>query len=175
MSIPVPGLHNAHNGALAVVAALAVGASFEAAAGALARFAGVARRFEFRGSARGVTFVDDYAHLPSEVRAALSAVLDGGWDRVVAVFQPHRYTRTAELWEEFGPAFRGADIVVVTDVYGAGEAPKPGITGQLVADSVRRALRESPPTTPQGATSCAARSARSSSPVTSAAPWAPAT
>ncbi len=140
VSIPVPGLHNAHNGALAVVAALAVGASFEAAAGALARFAGVARRFEFRGSARGVTFVDDYAHLPSEVRAALSAVLDGGWDRVVAVFQPHRYTRTAELWEEFGPAFRGADIVVVTDVYGAGEAPKPGITGQLVADSVRRAL-----------------------------------
>ncbi len=68
------------------------------------------------------------------------AALDGGWQRVVAVFQPHRYTRTAELWEEFGPAFRGADVVVVTDVYGAGEGPKPGITGQLVADSVRRAL-----------------------------------
>ena len=92
------------------------------------------------GSARGVTFVDDYAHLPSEVRAALAAARDGGWQRVVAVFQPHRYTRTAELWEDFGPAFRGADVVVVTDVYGAGEAPKPGVTGQLVADAVRRAL-----------------------------------
>ena len=140
VSIPVPGLHNARNGAVAVVAALATGAPFDAAARALARFAGVARRFEFRGSARGVTFVDDYAHLPSEVRAALSAARDGGWQRVVAVFQPHRYTRTAELWEDFGPAFRGADVVVTTDVYGAGEAPKPGITGQLVADSVRRAL-----------------------------------
>ena len=140
VSIPVPGLHNASNGAVAVVTALAAGATFDAAARALARFAGVARRFEFRGSVRGVTFVDDYAHLPSEVRAALSAALDGGWQRVVAVFQPHRYTRTAELWEEFGPAFRGADVVVVTDVYGAGEAPRPGITGQLVADSVRRAL-----------------------------------
>jgi UDP-N-acetylmuramate--alanine ligase len=140
VSIPVPGLHNARNGALAVAAALTAGATFDAVARALARFAGVARRFEFRGSAHGVTFVDDYAHLPSEVRAALSAALDGGWRRVVAVFQPHRYTRTAELWEEFGPAFRGADVVVVTDVYGAGEAPKPGITGQLVADAARRAL-----------------------------------
>jgi UDP-N-acetylmuramate--alanine ligase len=140
VSIPVPGLHNARNGAVAVVAAMVVGAPFESAAGALARFAGVARRFEFRGSAGGVTFVDDYAHLPSEVRAALSAAVDGRWQRVVAVFQPHRYTRTAELWEQFGPAFRGADVVVVTDVYGAGEAPKPGITGQLVADAVRRAL-----------------------------------
>jgi UDP-N-acetylmuramate--alanine ligase len=140
VSIPVPGLHNARNGAVAIVAALAAGAPFDAAAGALARFAGVARRFEFRGSARGVTFVDDYAHLPSEVRAALSAARDGRWQRVLAVFQPHRYTRTGELWEEFGPAFRGADVVVVTDVYGAGEAPKPGVTGQLVADSVRASL-----------------------------------
>jgi UDP-N-acetylmuramate--alanine ligase len=140
VSIPVPGLHNARNGAMAVATAIAAGATFVDAARALARFAGVARRFEFRGSAHGVTFVDDYAHLPSEVCAALSAALDGGWERIVAVFQPHRYTRTAELWEEFGPAFRGADVVVVTDVYGAGEAPKPGITGQLVADSARRAL-----------------------------------
>jgi UDP-N-acetylmuramate--alanine ligase len=140
LSVPVPGLHNARNAAVAVVTALAAGAPFDASARALARFAGVARRFEFRGSARGVTFVDDYAHLPSEVCAALAAALDGRWQRVVAVFQPHRYTRTAELWDDFGPAFRGADVVVVTDVYGAGEAPKPGITGALVADSVRRAL-----------------------------------
>ncbi len=140
LSIPVPGLHNARNAAVAAVTALAAGASAGAAAAALARFAGVARRFEFRGSARGVTFVDDYAHLPSEVRAALAAALDGGWQRVVAVFQPHRYTRTAELGDQFGPAFRGADVVVVTDVYGAGEAPWPGVTGEVVAEAVRGAL-----------------------------------
>jgi UDP-N-acetylmuramate--alanine ligase len=140
VSIPVPGLHNARNGAVAVAAALAAGASFDAAQGALARFAGVARRFEFRGSAHEVTFVDDYAHLPAEVRAALSAAGDGGWRRIVAVFQPHRYTRTKELWSEFGEAFRGADVVVVTDIYGAGEAPQPGVTGELVAESVRRSL-----------------------------------
>ena len=76
---------------------MAVGAPFGSAAAALARFAGVPRRFEFRGEARGVTFVDDYAHLPSEVRAALAAARTGDWARVVAVFQPHRYTRTAAL------------------------------------------------------------------------------
>ena len=79
------------------------GAPFAAAASALARFAGVPRRFEFRGEAGGVTFVDDYAHLPTEVRAALAAARDGGWRRVVAVFQPHRYTRTAALAERSAP------------------------------------------------------------------------
>jgi UDP-N-acetylmuramate--alanine ligase len=144
LDLPVPGLHNAKNAAVATVAALAAGVPFEAATGALARFAGVARRFEFRGSARGVTFVDDYAHLPSEVRAALAAARNGDWGRVVAVFQPHRYSRTAELWEEFGPAFADADVVVVTDVYGAGESPVPGVSGQLVADAVHRALPDRP-------------------------------
>jgi UDP-N-acetylmuramate--alanine ligase len=91
-----------------------------------------------------VTFVDDYAHLPSEVRAALAAARNGDWGRVVAVFQPHRYSRTAELWEEFGPAFADADVVVVTDVYGAGESPVPGVSGQLVADAVHRALPDRP-------------------------------
>ena len=86
----------------------------------------------------GVTFVDDYAHLPTEVQAALAAARDGGWRRVVAVFQPHRYSRTEELSAEFGPAFADADVVVVTDVYGAGEAPVPGVSGHLVADAVRR-------------------------------------
>jgi UDP-N-acetylmuramate--alanine ligase len=141
LAAPVPGLHNARNAAVAAVAALAVGVPFETVALALARFAGVARRFEFRGSAGEVTFVDDYAHLPSEVRAALAAARHGGWPRVVAVFQPHRYSRTAELWAEFGRAFADADEVVVTDVYGAGEAPVPGVSGRLVADAV---LREFP-------------------------------
>jgi UDP-N-acetylmuramate--alanine ligase len=138
LAVPVPGLHNAKNAAVATVAALAAGVSFDAATRALARFAGVARRFEFRGTARGVTFVDDYAHLPTEVGAALSAAGNGQWDRVVAVFQPHRYSRTEALWDEFGQAFDDADLVVVTDVYGAGEAPVPGVSGELIAEAIRR-------------------------------------
>jgi UDP-N-acetylmuramate--alanine ligase len=144
LAVPVPGLHNAKNAAVATVAALAVGVPFASNARALARFAGVARRFEFRGTVNGVTFVDDYAHLPSEVRAALAAARNGDWRRVVAVFQPHRYSRTAELWAEFGPAFADADAVVVTDVYGAGESPVPGVSGQLVADAVRQSLPDMP-------------------------------
>ena len=137
LELPVPGLHNARNAAAAAVAALGVGAPLEAAARALARFTGVPRRFEFRGSAGGVTFVDDYAHLANEVRATLAAARTGGWDRVVAVFQPHRYSRTGALASSFGSAFEGADLLVVTDVYSAGEAPVPGVSGQLVVDAVR--------------------------------------
>ena len=139
LSVAVPGLHNAKNAAVATVAALAAGATPEAAARALARFGGVARRFEFRGEFGGVTYVDDYAHLPTEVAAALAAAGNGSWGRVVAVFQPHRYSRTAEVGEAFGGAFDAADVIVVTDVYGAGEAPVPGVSGWLVADAVRRA------------------------------------
>jgi len=84
-----------------------------------------------------VTFVDDYAHLPFAVRAALATARTGGWSRVVAVFQPHRYSRTAELADKFGTAFVDADLLVVTDVYSAGEAPVPGVSGRLVADAVR--------------------------------------
>jgi hypothetical protein len=137
------------------------GVPFDAAARALARFAGVARRFEFRGSEAGVTFVDDYAHLPSEVRPPWPRPATATGGRVVAVFQPHRYSRTAELWASSAPSFGDADLVVVTDVYGAGEAPVPGVSGQLVADAVRRSapgsrcLRGRPVGPPHG------RSARS--------------
>jgi UDP-N-acetylmuramate--alanine ligase len=133
----VPGLHNARNAALALAAALQVGVPFAAGAAALARFAGVTRRFEFRGEFHGVTFVDDYAHLPFAVRAALATARTGGWSRVVAVFQPHRYSRTVELAEQFGSAFADADELIVTDVYSAGEPPVPGVSGRLVADAVR--------------------------------------
>ncbi len=139
LDIGVPGLHNARNGAVAAVAALQAGATFVAAQTALARFAGVTRRFEFRGEAGGVTFVDDYAHLPTEVRAALATARTGGWSRVVAVFQPHRFSRTAALAPQFGTAFADADVLVVTDVYSAGEPPVPGVSGRLVADAVRAA------------------------------------
>jgi UDP-N-acetylmuramate--alanine ligase len=134
--LPVPGAHNARNAAAAVAMAMMLGASFEAARTALGRFGGVARRFEHRGQVDGVTFVDDYAHLPTEVRAALEAAADGGPDRLVCIFQPHRYSRTATLWPDFADAFDRADLLVVTDVYAAGESPRPGISGKLVAQAV---------------------------------------
>jgi UDP-N-acetylmuramate--alanine ligase len=139
IELPMPGAHNARNAAMAAVLGIMAGATFAQAARALARFAGVPRRFEFRGEAGGVVFVDDYAHLPTEVRAVLAAARAGGFVRVVAVFQPHRYTRTAALAGEFGSAFADADVVVVTDVYGAGDPPLPGVSGRLVADAVAAA------------------------------------
>jgi UDP-N-acetylmuramate--alanine ligase len=137
--LPVPGVHNARNAALAVVGAMRAGAAFDDGARALARFAGVARRYEARGDAGGVHFVDDYAHLPSEVAAAIGTARAGAWDRVVAVFQPHRYSRTAALGPSFADAFVDADVVVVTDVYAAGEPPAPGVSGRLVADALTEA------------------------------------
>jgi UDP-N-acetylmuramate--alanine ligase len=134
--LPVPGLHNVRNATAAIAMAMGLGVSFDACRSALARYAGVARRFQFRGRARGVTFVDDYAHNPGKVTAVLDAAAHGGWRRVVCVFQPHRYTRTAALWRQFGSSFDPADVVVVMDVYGAGERPQPGITGKLIVDAV---------------------------------------
>jgi UDP-N-acetylmuramate--alanine ligase len=134
--LPIPGLHNVRNATAAIAMAMELGVSFDACRSALARYAGVARRFQFRGRARDITFVDDYAHNPGKVEAVLDAAAHGGWRRVVCVFQPHRYTRTAALWREFGPSFDPADIVVVMDVYGAGERPRPGVTGKLIVDAV---------------------------------------
>lgn len=134
--LPIPGLHNATNAAGAAALALELGVEFDTVVTALAGFGGVARRFQFRGEAGGVTFVDDYAHLPSEVAAAIAAAREGGWKRIIVVFQPHRYTRTAKLWREFADAFRGADTVVFTDVYSAGEAPQPGVSGRLLVRAV---------------------------------------
>jgi UDP-N-acetylmuramate--alanine ligase len=136
LEVPVPGLHNARNAAASAVAALALGATFTAVRTGLAAFAGVDRRFQWRGEAGGVTFVDSYDHLPGEVSAVLAAARDGNWARVVCVFQPHRYTRTAALWRDFAGAFDEADVLAVTDVYPAGQAPLPGVTGKLIVDAV---------------------------------------
>jgi UDP-N-acetylmuramate--alanine ligase len=135
-AVPVAGVHNALNAAGALTAATALGVPMDAAKRALARFTGVTRRFAFRGEARGVTFVDDYAHLPAEVAVTLAAARLGGFERTVAVFQPHRYTRVASLAESFGGAFLDADVVVVTGIYGAGEPVLPGVSGRLVADAI---------------------------------------
>jgi UDP-N-acetylmuramate--alanine ligase len=124
---------------VAVTTSLHMGAPFAAAQRAMARFAGVARRFESRGEANGVRFVDDYAHLPTEVAAVIEAARATSPGRLVVVFQPHRYSRIAALGERFADAFTGADVVVVTDVFSAGETPRPGVTGRIVADAVRQA------------------------------------
>jgi UDP-N-acetylmuramate--alanine ligase len=136
VELPVPGRHNALNAAGAAALALELGVPFDAVAHALRGFGGVARRFQFRGEVSGVTLIDDYAHLPTEVAATLRAAREGGWRRVIAVFQPHRYTRTARLWRDFADAFVDADTVVLTDVYPAGEAPQPGVSGRLVLRAV---------------------------------------
>lgn len=139
VELGVPGLHNALNatGALAVAAEL--GVDIAAAAVGLGAFTGAARRFERRGSVGGIDFIDDYAHLPTEVRAALAAGRSGGWDRVVAVFQPHRYSRTEALWQDFAGCFGDADVLVLTEVYPAGEEPRPGVSGALLVDAVHAA------------------------------------
>ena len=134
--LPVPGLHNARNATAALAMGVQLGAPVEAAVRALERFGGVTRRYQFRGEAAGVTFVDDYAHLPTAVATVLATARQGGWRRVVAVFQPHRYSRTAALWPTFGDAFTDADVLVVTDVYAEGEVPRPGVTGKLIVDAV---------------------------------------
>ncbi len=135
LSVPT-GVRASLNAAGAAATALELGTSFESVARALARFGGVARRFKRRGSRDGVTFVDDYAHLPGEVEAAIETARTGPWKRIIAVFQPHRYTRTNRLWRDFGDAFAGADRLVVTDVYAAGEQPVPGVTGRLIVHAV---------------------------------------
>ena len=136
IELPVPGWHNALNAAGATALALELGVAFAPVAEALRGFGGVARRFQFRGQLDGATLVDDYAHIPGEIAAMIRAAREGGWRRVVAIFQPHRYTRTARMWREFGDAFTGADAVVLTDVYSAGEAPQPGVSGRLILRAV---------------------------------------
>lgn len=136
VELQVPGRHNVSNALAAAAACLCVGLGVEEVAKGLSNFRGVERRFEMRGSFDGITIIDDYAHHPTEVRATLAAARPGPWRRVVAVFQPHRFSRTAAFAGAFGAAFGDADHVVVTDVYGAGELPVPGVSGKLVADAV---------------------------------------
>jgi len=139
VALVVPGRHNVQNALGAIAAATAAGAPFEAAVAGLATFTGAARRFHLRVEAGGVTVVDDYAHHPTEVAASLAAARLGGWKRLVAVFQPHLYSRTRLFAAEFGRALAAADLVVVTDVYAAREDPEPGVDGALVAGAARHA------------------------------------
>ena len=142
LKIGVPGIHNLQNALAAVAVGLELGVPFGKLAQALSEFTGAERRYEVRGSARGVTVVDDYGHHPTEIAAVLRAARSGQPARIVAVFQPHRYTRTRDLMGEFGPALALADIVVLTDIYAAGESPIPGATVNSLAEAMRTHVRD---------------------------------
>jgi UDP-N-acetylmuramate--alanine ligase len=137
IELQVPGRHNALNALAAVTVGLELEISFEHIAESLAGFRGVGRRFELRGEAAGVRVIDDYGHHPTEIAATLAAAKGAGAGRVLVVFQPHRYTRTASLREEFGRCFGDADLVWVMDVYAAGEPAIPGVSGNTVVESAR--------------------------------------
>ncbi len=134
--ILVPGRHNVYNSLAALAVCRELGFPTDRLIQGIAAFRGVRRRFELVGSRDGIKVFDDYAHHPTEVRAVLELAASTQPGRVVAVFQPHRYSRTARLAGDFGESFGLADLVVVTDVYGAGEEPEPGVSGKLVADSI---------------------------------------
>lgn len=134
--LQVSGRHNVQNALGAAAACLSLGLDIPAVAAGLAAFGGVSRRFEYRGRFDGTHLVDDYAHHPAEIDATLAAARWGPWNRVIAVFQPHLYSRTQALWKEFGAALSAADVILVTDVYGAREDPIPGVTGKLIVDAI---------------------------------------
>jgi UDP-N-acetylmuramate--alanine ligase len=137
----VPGRHNVLNATAAVAIARQLEVSPEKIAEGLKNFRGVDRRFQHRGQARGVTVVDDYGHHPTEIRATLeaarAATFKAGRGKIHVVFQPHRYTRTKDLLDEFGGAFRDADTVVVLPIYAASEEPIPGVTAERLAERIQ--------------------------------------
>jgi UDP-N-acetylmuramate--alanine ligase len=136
-TLRVPGRHNVANALAAVAVGLELDVPFAVVRAALGAFTGVQRRFQVRGEARGVTVVDDYGHHPAEIRATLAAAKTAFDGRVVTVFQPHRYTRTRSLREEFLTAFNQADVLCMLDIYPAGEPPIPGVSAEDLADGIR--------------------------------------
>jgi UDP-N-acetylmuramate--alanine ligase len=140
LTLSVDGIHNLRNALGATAAARALGAPWSAVRAALSSFCGVARRFERLGVSGGVTVVDDYAHHPTEIRAALQAARASfPAARLVVAFQPHLYSRTRDFAADFGSSMADADVVWVTDVFPAREAPIPGVTGEVVAAEARDA------------------------------------
>ncbi len=134
-----PGIHNVRNAAAAAAVALSLNVPADLIRAGLAKFSGVGRRFEIKGTYAGVTLIDDYGHHPAEIRATLEAARGCGYKRLLVLFQPHRYTRTLHLWEEFRHSFNYADVLIVTEIYAAGESPIAGITGELVAEAISSA------------------------------------
>src|SRR5687768_11189620 len=139
ISLPVPGKHNVYNALAATAVALELEIPFPKIAEAFAGFKNADRRFQFKGEAGGVTVVDDYGHHPTEILATLAAAKNSsGGRRTVVVFQPHRFSRTQELMDEFALAFNNADVLYVLDIYAASETPIEGITAEVLTDNIRK-------------------------------------
>ena len=142
MQVSLPGDHNISNALAAVAVGRLLEVKFETIAAAIAGFGGAKRRFELKGVCHGITFIDDYAHHPSELLATLAAarqkVTHGQYSRIVAIFQPHRYSRTSIFLEEFATSFKDADLVILTDIYGAGETNTMNIQGEDLVKAVRK-------------------------------------
>jgi UDP-N-acetylmuramate--alanine ligase len=136
VTLQVPGRHNVLNALAAAAVGLDLEMPFDKIQAALASFAGVQRRFQIRGEAQGVLVVDDYGHHPAEIRATLAAAKAGFDRRVITVFQPHRYSRTRHLWSDFLTAFYQSDLLIVMDIYAAGEAPIEGVHARDLADGI---------------------------------------
>jgi UDP-N-acetylmuramate--alanine ligase len=134
-----PGIHNVSNAAAAAAVALSLNVPADLIRAGLSKFSGVGRRFEIKGTFNGVTLIDDYGHHPAEIRATLAAARGCDYRRLLVLFQPHRYTRTRHLWEDFRRSFNEADILVMTDIYAAGEESMPDITGEKLAEAIRGA------------------------------------
>ena len=136
VAVPQPGSHIARNAAGVVALFAELGFDADCLAAGLAGFGGVRRRFEVKARTGGVTIIEDYAHHPTEVEVTIAAARLGTTGRLWVVFQPHRYTRTADLAPDFGAPLAAADRVIVTDIFSAGEAPQPGVSGRIVAEAV---------------------------------------
>jgi UDP-N-acetylmuramate--alanine ligase len=134
-----PGIHNVRNAAAAAAVGLVLNVPPDLIRDGLESFSGVARRFEIKGMFNGVTLIDDYGHHPAEIRATLEAARGCGFKRLLALFQPHRYSRTQYLWDDFRSSFNQADVVVITDIYAAGESPLDGITGEKLSEAISAA------------------------------------
>lgn len=138
LELSVPGSHNLSN-ALAVVAlGMFIGVPFDGIAAALRGFRGAGRRFQLTGEVNGIKIIDDYAHHPTEIKATLKAASQVRTGRVIGVFQPHRYTRTSILGERFGEAFGDADVIIVSDIYSAGEKPIEGVSARTIIDAIEK-------------------------------------
>jgi len=138
LKLKVPGRHNLSNALAVVAAARFVGLSFDRIAAVLENFSGAGRRFQLTGEVGGIKVVDDYAHHPTEIKATLKAAVQVNIGRVISVFQPHRYTRTSILGERFGEAFTDADIVIVSELYSAGEQPIEGVSAKKIISAIER-------------------------------------
>jgi UDP-N-acetylmuramate--alanine ligase len=137
--LPVPGKHNVYNALAAITVGLELEIAFDTIREGLSKFKNADRRFQFKGEARGITVVDDYGHHPTEITATLAAAKNGsGGKRTVVIFQPHRYTRTEDLMEDFARSFNNADVLFVCDIYAASEDPIAGVTAEVLTEKIRQ-------------------------------------